>query len=64
MQKTKPNQVLHPSADAHGALPYKLTNDYLFRALLQKNQRVLKALLCSLLHLEEKDIVSVKPYFV
>jgi predicted transposase/invertase (TIGR01784 family) len=60
MQKTKPNQVLHPSADAHGALPYKLTNDYLFRALLQKNQRVLKALLCSLLHLEEKDIVSVK----
>jgi predicted transposase/invertase (TIGR01784 family) len=60
MQKTKPNQVLHPSADAHGALPYKLTNDYLFRAMLQKNQRVLKALLCSLLHLEEKDIVSVK----
>jgi predicted transposase/invertase (TIGR01784 family) len=60
MQKKKRNEALHPSADAHGALPYRLTNDYLFRALLQNNHRVLKALLCSLLHLEEKDIVSVR----
>ena len=37
----------------------KLVNDYLFRALLQKNNRVLKGLIASLLHMEMEDIQSV-----
>ncbi|MBP3474887.1 MAG: Rpn family recombination-promoting nuclease/putative transposase [Lachnospiraceae bacterium] len=44
---------------AHGALPYTMTNDYLFRAVLQKNNIVLKGLICSLLHLPPKRIHSI-----
>ncbi|MBO5473724.1 MAG: Rpn family recombination-promoting nuclease/putative transposase [Lachnospiraceae bacterium] len=44
---------------AHGALPYTLTNDYLFRAVFQKNNTVLKGLICSLLHLSEEQVRSV-----
>ena len=36
-----------------------LTNDYLFRALLQRNNHVLKGLVGALLHLPEKEIISV-----
>ena len=42
-----------------GPIPYNMTNDYMFRAVLQKNNKVLRGLLCSLLHLDEKDIFSV-----
>lgn len=47
---------------ATGKIPYSLTNDYLFRALLQKNNRVLKHLICALLHLrpEEVDTVTIE----
>lgn len=43
-----------------GPLPYPLTNDYLFRALLQENTYVLKGLICSLLHLKPSEIISVE----
>lgn len=42
-----------------GALFVPMTNDYLFRALLQRNNYVLKGLICSLLHMEESEITSV-----
>ena len=42
-----------------GALFVPMTNDYLFRALLQRNNLVLKGLICALLHMEEADISSV-----
>ena len=42
-----------------GPLPYTLTNDYLFRALLQRNNHVLKGLICAVLHLSEEEVVSV-----
>lgn len=45
---------------ATGKLPYTLINDYMFKALLQKNQKVLKHLIYSLLHLQQEDIRSVK----
>ncbi len=45
--------------DAHGAIPVRMTNDYLFRALMQRNTRVLKSLICSLLHLDPDDVTSV-----
>lgn len=55
--KTPPSYL-----QATGKIPYSLTNDYLFRALLQKNNRVLKHLICALLHLrpEEVDTVTIE----
>lgn len=48
-----------PFYNAHGILPYSLTNDYMFRAILQQNNIVLKGLICSLLHLSPKKVTSV-----
>lgn len=45
--------------DAHGELPYGMTNDYMFRAVLQSNNKVLRGLICSLLHLSESEVNSV-----
>lgn len=42
-----------------GSLDIPLTNDYLFRALMQRNASVLKALLASLLRLKENRIDSI-----
>lgn len=41
---------------ASGPLPISMTNDYLFRALLQRNNHVLKGLICSLLHLSPQEV--------
>lgn len=58
MKKT--NKGLVPSyQNASGKMRYTLTNDYLFRALLQKNNKVLKGLSCSLKHLKMEDVRSV-----
>lgn len=43
-----------------GELPYKMTNDYLFKAFFQKNEPALKGLLCALLSLQPEDISSVE----
>ena len=56
------NNSFTSSADfqhATGAIPYNMTNDYMFRAVLQKNNKVLKGLICALLHLNEMDVISV-----
>ena len=45
--------------DAHGPVLYNMTNDYLFRAVLQTNHAVLKGLVCSLLHLDEEEVTSL-----
>lgn len=45
--------------NASGPVLYPLTNDYLFRAVLQKNNYVLKGLICSLLHLSPDEVKSV-----
>ncbi|MDE5777548.1 MAG: Rpn family recombination-promoting nuclease/putative transposase [Lachnospiraceae bacterium] len=45
--------------NASGPVTIRMTNDYLFRALLQSNNNVLKALICSLLHLNMEDVESV-----
>ena len=46
--------------EAHGTIPYGMTNDYMFRAVLQANNKVLRGLVCSLLHLPESAIKSVQ----
>lgn len=43
---------------AAGPLEYRLTNDYLFRALLQRSNKVLKGLISSLLHTKTEEILS------
>lgn len=56
------NNSFTSSADfqhATGAIPYNMTNDYMFRAVLQKNNKVLKGLICALLHLNETEVISV-----
>ena len=44
---------------AHGSFDYPLTNDYMFRALFQKNNKALKGLISSLLRLPIDEIHSV-----
>ena len=56
MQNTK-----HPSyTDNTGVIQYNMTNDYMFRYILQKNEKVLKGLICALLNLKPNQIVSVE----
>ncbi len=44
--------------NATGKIDYTLMNDYMFRAVLQENKKVLKGLIASLLHLSPKSIKS------
>ena len=46
--------------NAHGKIPYGMTNDYMFRAVLQSNNKALHGLICSLLHLRHEDVLSVE----
>lgn len=46
--------------NAAGPVPISMTNDYLFKALLQKNEKVLRALICSLLHLKPEDLWDIQ----
>lgn len=44
---------------ATGKIDYSMTNNYMFRRILQENRKVLKGLICSLLHLQPEEIKSV-----
>lgn len=46
--------------NANGPLRFNMTNDYMFRAVLQTSNKVLRGLICSLLHLSEEDVISVE----
>ncbi len=74
-QKTTKKKTVNPQAankqesvhnldasyqNAHGKIPYGMTNDYMFRAVLQTNNKALHGLICSLLHLRHKDVLSVE----
>jgi predicted transposase/invertase (TIGR01784 family) len=43
-----------------GKIPFPMTNDYLFRALCQKDTLALQSLICSILHWELDQIVSAE----
>ena len=45
--------------NAIGSISYNMTNDYMFRFVLQKNAHVLKGLVCSILHLSPNKISSI-----
>lgn len=46
--------------EAGGNVLYPMTNDYLFRAVLQTNNKALRGLICAVLHLKEADVFSVE----
>ena len=55
------SETTFPSAqNASGPVRFNMTNDYMFRAVLQKNNKVLRGLICSLLHLSEKEVISAE----
>lgn len=43
-----------------GKLKYPLTNDFMFKAVLQRNQTALKGLLCALLHMQMEEIAEIR----
>lgn len=45
---------------ASGKIPFRMTNDYMFRAVFQSSNKALKGLLCSLLHLAESEVASIE----
>lgn len=46
--------------EATGLITYNMTNNYMFRFILQENEKVLKGLVCALLHLEPKHIKKIE----
>ncbi len=46
--------------EAIGTIDFPFTNDFIFRAILQRNQKVLKALVCAILHLSKKEVKSIE----
>lgn len=54
------NQSYPSFMSATGKIDYNMTNNYMFRYILQKNEKVLKGLICSLLHLKPEDIQSIE----
>ena len=48
---------------ATGSIDYPFTNDYMFRAILQKDKQVLKALIAALLHLKKESIHDVARFY-
>lgn len=46
--------------EATGTIAYNMTNNYMFRFILQKNKKVLKGLICALLHLKPEQIKSIE----
>ena len=56
MQNKQPASFM----EATGVIEFNMTNNYMFRYILQKNEKVLRGLTCSLLHLEPEQIKSIE----
>ena len=53
-------QKVRSYQEATGVIRFKMTNNYMFRFILQKNKKVLTGLICALLHLDPKDIKKIE----
>lgn len=53
------NQTIKSYLDATGIISHNMTNDYMFRYILQKNEKVLRGLISSLLHLNPTTIQKI-----
>ena len=56
MQNKQPASFM----EATGVIEFNMTNNYMFRYILQKNKKVLKGLISSLLHLQPEQIQEVE----
>ena len=45
-----------PFEEASGAIPYNMTNDHMFRIVLQENETVLRGLVAALIHQDPESI--------
>lgn len=63
MNQTSSSSVSQVSSDyldtASGPVTIRMSNDYLFRALLQTDENALRGLVCALLHLKWEQITSI-----
>ena len=50
----------NPFSSATGPVSIKMNNDYLFKALMQENRRVLRAFIADLLHVSHRDIKKLE----
>ena len=46
--------------EASGVIEYNMTNNYMFRYILQKKEKVLEGLVCSLLHLKPEEVKKIE----
>lgn len=56
MSKKNLNSLSSTLESITGKITYNMTNDYMFRAVLQKNTKVLRGLIGSLLHLDPESL--------
>ena len=42
-----------------GPLPFRMTNDFLFKYLLQEDNIILKGIICSFLDMDESEITEI-----
>ncbi len=49
-----------PISNAHGVIDYGMTNDYMFRAILQKSRKTLVGLVSAMLHLNPEEIKDIR----
>ncbi len=54
------NKSVLSAQAANGPVRFNMTNDYMFRAVLQENNKVLRGLICSLLHLSKAEVISAE----
>lgn len=52
-------QFAEISKGLKGKIRYRLTNDYMFRAVMQKNKNVLKHLICALLNIAVEEVADL-----
>lgn len=51
---------MHKGKILTGRLPYTLTNDYLFHIVFQRNKKILRGLVRSLLNLKDEEIIDIR----
>ena len=54
------NKKVRAFMSAQGTIRYNMTNNYMFRYILQRYKRILKGLICALLHLKPEQIKSIE----
>ena len=60
MDNKKMKEVLPESlVNAKGNIPYTFKNDYMFRVVLQKNEKLLKAVVCAVLGICKEDVADI-----